>query len=285
MPTPNLVNMSHWGGPFTDDEAQAQKALGIRGTSPGCGPGSYGMLYRQQADTTVRNGMTLIPYHYIEHGRGIGGWLEAGVIQWKNDPVEWVSIDIEDRRSGQAVGWQKVREEIQFCINRLLNIQKKPMIYTARHVWNELTNYWTGPASQGVPLWDADYDDDPDLDGFLPYGGWLTRIGKQIADTDTIGGQSAQYNLFAELVFGGAGEEEMTPDQLELLVRTAEALAGPGEESNAIKSLIARVKPMADAPLYAAIQNQQAALTEHVDEPHGGGGIPAGKPVIITEAP
>ena len=290
--TPNLVNMSHWGGPFTDAEAQAQKALGIRGGSPGCGPGSYGALYRQQADTMIRNGMTVIPYHYIEHGRGIAGWFEAGVIQWKNDPVVWVSIDVEDRRSGQAVGWQKVREEIQFCIDRCKRLGKKPMIYTARHVWNELTNHWTGPADQGVPLWDADYDDDPDLGGFIPYGGWTSRIGKQIADTDTIGGQSAQYNVFAELVFGGApGEEEMSEEFKTLVRLLADHTFGEvtGETGNADAERVANAKAVHAAKPYTSLSEamveQTRALSEHANEPHAGNGVPLGKPVIISEVP
>ena len=65
-------------------------------------------------------------------------------------------------------------------------------------------------------------------------------------------------------------EEEMTPDQLELLVRTAEALAGPGDDNNAIRSLINRIAPMSAAPLYTAIQNQQTALTAH-EAGHGSG--------------
>ena len=288
--TPNLVNMSNHGGPFTDAEAIAMKALGIRGVSPGCGPGSYGVLFRQQADTTLRNGMTLVPYHYIEHGRGIAGWFEAGVIQYKNDPVVWVQIDIEDRRSGQAVGWQKVREEIQFCIDRTRKLGNKPMIYTTRHVWNELTNYWTGPADQGVPLCDADYDDEPDLGNFAPYGGWTSRIGKQIADTDTIGGQSAQYNLYAELVFGGEpGEDELTDDERALLRILADHTFGEvtGDSGNADRERLSLAQVIHAAKPYTSLSEamveQTGALSIHANAPHAGNGVPLGKPVIISE--
>ena len=65
-------------------------------------------------------------------------------------------------------------------------------------------------------------------------------------------------------------EDEMTPDQLELLVKTAEALVGPGEENKAVRSLIERLAPLSAAPLYPNLIDQQEALDAHTAAPHGG---------------
>jgi len=217
-----MVNMSHWGQEFTEAEAKEMRGQGVHIVSPGCGPGSYGSYFRQQADTSLKNGLQVIPYHYIEHGlrrarfgddyASVEGWLSAGMAQYKDLPVNWVVIDIEDRVSGAQVGWQGVRGEITHMLNILVSKGYVPIIYTARYVWNELTNYWDGPALAGVHLWDAEYDGDP-YNGFNPYGGWARAAIHQWRDTTTIGGQSVQPNYVEPWFIAEHGQEdEMTPE-------------------------------------------------------------------------
>ena len=52
-------------------------------------------------------------------------------------------------------------------------------IYTGRYWWRQhMNNDWSY-----LPLWLANYDEDPSLDSFIPFGGWTYLTGKQYTST------------------------------------------------------------------------------------------------------
>mgnify|MGYP001582451802 FL=1 len=68
-------------------------------------------------------------------------------------------------------------------------------IYTRRNWWE---TYIDDPENFSyLPLWDADYDDVPDLEDFTPYGGWTKRFGKQYAGNQPFCGTTVDFNVFA----------------------------------------------------------------------------------------
>lgn len=69
-------------------------------------------------------------------------------------------------------------------------------IYTRRNWWLQYTNEERD--LRGFPLWDADYDNEPDLGNFTPYGGWTERFGKQYAENVPFCGTTVDLNVFRE---------------------------------------------------------------------------------------
>ena len=273
-----MVNMSHWGRDLTDAEAVELYEKGVRIVSPGCGPGSFGWYCRQQAGVALANGLSLIPYHYIEHGlrrarygddyASVEGWLGAGIAQYADLPVNWVVVDIEDRVSGQEVGPAAVRAEITHMLNVLVRHGYVPIIYTARYVWNELTDYWDGPALAGVPLWDAEYDGDP-YNGFNPYGGWSRAAIHQWRDTTEIGGQSLQPNYVEPwfiATFGTEEEDEMTPAEKQMLedvfLRTGGAVGTGFDLLNSINQHNTVLHMLIDARANGAFDDDRESVAE-----------------------
>jgi hypothetical protein len=105
--------------------------------------------------------------------------------------VEWfLSAEPSKDRHVQA----KRRQSILEAIDEVRRLRKRPVIYTrnAKRHWKDITGCDLSSPDAGcknlyaiindpkrpVPLWDVE-DGSPDLDGFLPYSGWMARAGRQ----------------------------------------------------------------------------------------------------------
>ena len=198
-------------------------------------------------------------------------------------PMVWVDAELD---AAGIVGTipasypEQRQAQLRAAVNKVKAAGLNVGIYTAGWWWPSNMNNSTEWSD--LPLWHADYGNNDGAKAPVTrvnYGGWTDVTLHQYTSTKPLCGRpNRDWNYIIQAI---QEEDEMTPDQLELLVRTAEALAGPGEENNAIRSLINRVAPMSAAPLYTAIQNQQAALTEHED----GHGVAAPPRVITISGP
>lgn len=90
-------------------------------------------------------------------------------------PVLWLDIETYMGFSGPDPCW--IREAVEEC--RCLGI--RPGIYTARWYWDQ---YMIGvTAFSDLPLWLAEYDDDPDIESVVLFGGWQRAAAKQWSNT------------------------------------------------------------------------------------------------------
>lgn len=192
----DAVDMSKWGGDFTDAEAQEMKANGIKTVIVATGPGGYGTQAKQQADTAHRNGLRLEAYYFIEWGKDPDWWIKAGkeALGEASQYVERVWIDVEDV-SNPFPGLVEAIAYISAFVQsaHAWYMQAEVGICTARWYWadpkymNNVSNF------SFMDLWNAWYDGDPDMDG-LPYGGWNVSAIEQFGGTQIVAGQSVDIN-------------------------------------------------------------------------------------------
>lgn len=104
------------------------------------------------------------------------------------DLLTFLSIDVE--LDGLTT------DQINGALIETVGRKHRPCIYTA--YW-----YWTSRLGnpnfyRAVPLWNAVYDNDPDVDfSKLPYGGWTEDklVGEQYQGTTTVPGSSPAYDV------------------------------------------------------------------------------------------
>lgn len=177
----------------------------------------------------------------LEHGMPTAGYIvvggsrpgpeyinlgRAGVPDdiWR--ALKFVAVDVET--PGVRV------DNIIAAVNRVKELGKLPLIYTNANTW---LNYIspandTQLAQAGVLLWNAYWDDDPDIDfARLPFGGWrVDQVAlEQWSGGTYICGQFVDRNTVArpELInLEGGGEHMPTPEYNELKQRLDTLQAG-----------------------------------------------------------
>ena len=102
-----------------------------------------------------------------DHGRRHMEWVRSGVPDdiWR--ALKFVAVDIELPSIGISA--------IAGAVNWLREDGKLPIIYTSYNAWVNLVKPSNSPvlSNMGVPLWNAYWDQDPDIDfPKLRYGGW-----------------------------------------------------------------------------------------------------------------
>lgn len=111
--------------------------------------------------------------------------------------LSFLALDIEVDGTTTAA----IREAVE----RTQQLGQRPVIYTAHWFWHGRLGNPGGFTD--VPLWNAYYDDDPDMDfGRLPYGGWTTDqvVGEQYSRTKHLFGVEVDLNWFADWFFPSA---------------------------------------------------------------------------------
>ena len=119
-------------------------------------------------------------WEHVDIGRGYAG------DEWEH--CHFCAIDVEV----EGVTLPQITQAIQ----RVVELGKSPILYTARWFWRDRLGDPTGFSN--TPLWTADYDNDPTLDFPLPYGGWDLGVlcGKQFSDAGNIWGVTFDINTF-----------------------------------------------------------------------------------------
>ena len=89
----------------------------------------------------------------------------------------FVAIDIE-------LPLTNPQQQILDAIARVRELGQSPVIYTSWWAWTTYVGYWAPP---GVPLWNAYWDDSPDVDYLkLPFG-FVVLVGEQYRGSDPDG--------------------------------------------------------------------------------------------------
>jgi len=133
---------------------------------------------------------------------------------WSHLPFIANDVEIRDADTGA------VPSEYQVLRTRdLIKAEgKRTAIYSARWYWAGVFGNPQWPWLLEDGLWNAFYDQDPDIDfRNAPYGPWSQGhvIGEQYAGTTNLGGDLFDLNFFDLDLLRPAGEEDdMTPDQL-----------------------------------------------------------------------
>jgi GH25 family lysozyme M1 (1,4-beta-N-acetylmuramidase) len=86
---------------------------------------------------------------------------------------------------------------IMAAIEEVRRLNKRPCIYTARWWWRD--HFGDRQGFQAIPLWNAYYDGDPDIDfASASYGGWTLDkvIGEQYAGSVPLAGITVDRNSF-----------------------------------------------------------------------------------------
>lgn len=114
-------------------------------------------------------------------------------------PVLWIDVESYEGEPGPDVEW--IRDAVSEC-NRL---GIRPGIYTGRWYWDaylpDVTEF------SHLPLWLAEYDNDPNVDNVTLFGGWNEAAGKQFTSTPV------DQNVFRPqyTMIGGPAMPELTP--------------------------------------------------------------------------
>ena len=149
--------------------------------------------------------------------------------EWEN--LAFIGIDVELPTTPTIVH--------DACV-AAMEMGVRPVIYTARWAWFK---YMADTSLfNGRPLWNAFYDNDPDIDfAHYPYGGWeLGKLaGEQYTGTMQVDGYGFDFNHFRD-EFVTAGSPPAVPplvalvdawkrDMADLAVNAADLIHTPGD--------------------------------------------------------
>jgi hypothetical protein len=80
-------------------------------------------------------------------------------------------------------------------IDEGLSLGLQAGIYTNLNNWQQIVGAsWSYPASKGLPLWYAHYDNSPSFSDFKSFGGWTSPAIKQYEGDKTSCGVGLDYN-------------------------------------------------------------------------------------------
>ncbi|MEX2245885.1 MAG: GH25 family lysozyme [Dehalococcoidia bacterium] len=182
------VDMSHWGGPLTGEEARCLQQQGFSLVIAN----THGGQTRQQLETAKRNGLRIQAYVYLYWGMDQTARVLNALSTISGLGCEMLWLDAEDDPGGRppSVIVAQLKAAQGACGTMPCGI------YTRGSWWRP----YAGNASDFamLPLWDADYDERASYDGYLPYGGWRRPLIKQFGGTRIVCGQSVDVNYFEE---------------------------------------------------------------------------------------
>jgi hypothetical protein len=204
------------------------------------------------------------------------------------DALKFVAIDVEV----QGIAEREVVE----AVSTVAQLGQRAVIYTSHNIW---TNYVTPSNSfllstLGVPLWNAFWDGDPDVDfSNLPFGGWMLKqvALEQWSGGTNVCGQFVDRNTIVHPELIGLGDDHMPTEEYDEL---KQLLAERIEQDERVhdfynKMLIDIISGAAEVPiwpvgpvplstirhkgyhsaaaivkLYEAVREAQRALHEHI---------------------
>jgi hypothetical protein len=213
----NCVDMSRWGGELTAEEAAAMKAEGIATVIVASGPGGYGLMARQQAETAAAAGLRLEAYTFLEFESDPQWWVREALTRLDGLPVARWWLDVEDTGHGRS--WTPAQRVAyaRRALDAFTAAGAFAHVNSGRWFWRPYMGDTDVLARQGRKLWNSWYDGDPDVDG-LPYGGWTAAdvAIEQFEGTSLVCGQSVDKNW---LYFTEEGEDMELRARVERLER------------------------------------------------------------------
>lgn len=188
--------MSRWGGALTREEADCMVASGIRLAAIGSGwegTGGGGEWAREQGQMAHDAGMLVDGYVYLYLDKDVRQQVRNAKAALNTVPIRMWWLDMEDTESPHLSVEQRVAA-LDAAIEELGAVVYG--IYSARWWWNQ---YMAGVTKYShLPLWNANYDNDPDEDA-LPFGGWEHSAIEQYGGTQEVCGQSVDINYAKNL--------------------------------------------------------------------------------------
>ena len=166
-----LIIPGSWHGDALGQNSNCRGDL-ARGRAIGLKTATYTVL-DSPAGTTARGA--------VRRARDICG------NEWQH--LSFVSLDIEVE--GITI------PEIRGAIEEVRRLDQRPIIYTAWWFWHDL--FGNPREACDVPLWNAFYDSDDDIDfGRFSYGCWEVRdvVGEQYQGTTLVAGMEVDRNTF-----------------------------------------------------------------------------------------
>lgn len=191
----NCVDLSRWGGELTAEEAAAMKAAGIATAIVASGPGGYGLMARQQAETAAAAGLRLEAYTYLEFESDPEWWVREALARLDGLSVARWWLDVEDTEHGRSWTPERRIAYVQRALDAFAATDVFAHMYSGGWYWRPYMGDTDVFARQSRKLWNAWYDGDPDVDG-LPYGGWTAAdvAIEQFEGTSIVCGQSVDKN-------------------------------------------------------------------------------------------
>ena len=117
--------------------------------------------------------------------------------EWKH--LSFCAVDME--LDGGSV------PQVRAAIDRVIELGQRPIIYTAHWFWHG--RFGNPDDFKDIPLWNAYYDKDPDIDfGSLPYGGWTDVVGEQYIGTHIFEGLEMDRNTFIRVFIESPQEDD-----------------------------------------------------------------------------
>ena len=117
--------------------------------------------------------------------------------EWKH--LSFCAVDME--LAGGSV------PQVRAAIDRVIELGQRPIIYTAHWFWHG--RFGNPDDFKDIPLWNAYYDQDPDIDfDSLPYGGWTDVVGEQYIGTHIFEGLEMDRNTFVRVFIEPPQEDD-----------------------------------------------------------------------------
>lgn len=209
------LDVSEYGGEIQESQWKAAYDAGYRmaivqAWGGGPVPGGKNAYCARQLEGARRAGMMTAIYFHLPSDTTtktellIQAVKEAASVEYQY--IKFVAVDIEGGKLLHPLLWEERLEDA------ISHIKDKPVvIYTSKNAWEVVMGGVDG--FEDYPLWDAKYDNLPNLEAnWKPYGGWTQRAIKQFKGTTIVpGGISSDLNTISLKRLGIAPEAPTTP--------------------------------------------------------------------------
>lgn len=148
-------------------------------------------LAQRQIDNALQAGLEVQAYIYYYFGQDVIARTKACLPYLQGRNVNQVWIDCEDEK--HTLAGKYLAGRIRVVRDYLRESGYTPGIYTARWWWQK----YMGSINEfsDLPLWDATWDKDSDID-LVSYGGWSTPAMSQHTNDTTFAGIWCDINSY-----------------------------------------------------------------------------------------
>lgn len=190
MTTALAIDCSNYTGPITPQQAADLHAAGVRKAIVQIVNPTI-LVHRDQIPALLGAGIEVEVYVYVwfpdvAFASGRVAWACAEAAAWPSIKMVWLDCE---QSNGDTPPFDYVHAAtsptIRACVAAVETAGMSPGIYTAAWWWIPGTTNSREWAH--LPLWNANYDLDPDLDP-VDYGGWTVPRMEQYAGTSTLAG-------------------------------------------------------------------------------------------------
>ena len=180
MTLKTAIDISNWSGEVTEAQFKAARLAGCSRVIVAL---NNLPLAQRQLRNAVAAGLETQVYIYYYFAQNVADRTRSCLAAIEGLPVKRVWIDCEDEKHSLEARYLANRIRVTRDLIRTLGYE--PGIYTAAWWWNK---YMAGITEfADLPLWDALWDKDADIDA-VKYGGWVTpEMSQHTNDTHFAG--------------------------------------------------------------------------------------------------